>query len=61
MGICYIIKINNYLTCEKTVWRVSMLDSNSKPSETLRGFLRLHPKYDNADCHISIHAVKEEN
>lgn len=61
MGICYIIKINDYLTREKTVWRVSMLNSDSKPSETLRGFLRLHPEYDNVNCHISIYAVKEEN
>lgn len=61
MGICYIIKINNCLTCEKTTWRVSMLNSNSKPSETLRGFLQLHPEYDNANCHISIYTVKEED
>lgn len=61
MGICYIIKINDYLTREKTVWRVSMLNSNSKPSETLSDFLRLHPEYDNRNCHISIYAVKEED
>lgn len=61
MGICYIIKINNRLTCEKTIWRVSMLNSNSKPSETLCGFLQLHPEYDNANCHISIYTVKEED
>ena len=61
MAIYYIIKIDNHLTCEKTVWRVSMINSNSKPSETLRGFLRLHPEYDNVNCHISIYTTKEED
>lgn len=61
MDVCYIIKINNHLTCEKTIWRISMIDSNSKPSEALCGFLRLHPEYDNVNCYISIYAVKEEN
>lgn len=61
MGVCYIIKINNHLTCEKTIWRISMIDSNSKPSEALCRSLRLYPEYDNVNCHISIYAVKEEN